>query len=385
MDQHPGWHTLRRSLWPFAPLYGLGVALRNRAFDRGGREIRKLSVPVVSIGNLSVGGTGKTPLVVWLVEQLQGAGHKVGVLARGYGKAPDAALNDEGMLLERRFPGLPQVQDPDRFRGGQRLVGAHRVDVVLLDDGFQHRQLHRDLDIVCMDARRPFADGMLLPAGDLREPRGSLKRAGTVVLTRCDTLGRLDLRQRIEGLLRRIGRPVPVHAAWHRPRDVFSVPSGEVLAVDGLRGQRVVLLAGIARPSTFEATVADLGAEIADRLFFPDHHRFTERDVADAVQLAEDADAVLLTTEKDDVRLPGGADAVPRLVLRVDLEFVGDPLALPDPDRLRALAEGGEEEEDDEDPWADDEDDEDAEEEEGAQPPRDGGPKTGGPREGGPR
>src|SRR5690606_11024693 len=118
--------------------------------------------------------------VVWVCERARALGLVPGVLARGYGRAPGARLNDEGELLAARLPGLPQEQDADRVLAGRRLLARHPVDVVVLDDGFQHRRLERDRDVVCLDAERPFADGRLLPAGDLREPRRALRRADTI-------------------------------------------------------------------------------------------------------------------------------------------------------------------------------------------------------------
>ena len=163
-----GTGVLHAGLWPLSLLYGLVTERRNAAYYRGAAATHRLDVPVVSVGNLTVGGTGKTPLVVWLVERALAAGRRPGVLARGYGRVKGAALHYEGMLLAGRFPGLPQVQDPDRVAGGRRLLARGDVDVVILDDGFQHRRLARDTDLVCVDARAPFANGLLLPAGDLR-------------------------------------------------------------------------------------------------------------------------------------------------------------------------------------------------------------------------
>src|SRR5690606_2019149 len=132
--------------------WAVASVARNAAFDRGLRRARRLPVRVVSIGNLTAGGTGKTPLVVWVCERARALGLVPGVLARGYGRAPGARLNDEGELLAARLPGLPQEQDADRVLAGRRLLARHPVDVVVLDDGFQHRRLERDRDVVCLDA-----------------------------------------------------------------------------------------------------------------------------------------------------------------------------------------------------------------------------------------
>src|SRR5687768_6617186 len=134
-------------------------------FDAGLLRVERAAVPVISVGNLTAGGTGKTRLVHWLVAELRGRGLRPGVLSRGYGRAPGQALNDEGRMLAAAFPGLPQVQEPDRVRGARALVAASGVDVIVMDDGFQHRRLWRDLDVVCLDATSPFGGGACLPAG----------------------------------------------------------------------------------------------------------------------------------------------------------------------------------------------------------------------------
>ena len=321
--------ALRQALWPLALLYGAVAAARNALFSLGWKKVHRLDVPVVSIGNLTVGGTGKTPAVAWLCGLAQEAGRTPGVLARGYGRAPGHALNDEGTLLQRRLPGLLQEQDPDRVAAGARLVAAG-ADFVVLDDGFQHRRLHRDLDVVCLDARLPFGNGHCLPAGELREFRSGLRRAGMVLLTRSDGLSRDQLAQRVLRIRQLSGRrDLGVHACAHAPRDVVSQPDGAVQPVDALRGRRVVLLSAIAKPASFRATVEQLGAEVVGEHVHRDHHRFSAAELDAAVADAAAQDALLLTTEKDDARLAEAA--TPRHVLRVDLAFLDAP---PRPEEL---------------------------------------------------
>jgi len=315
--------VLRQALWPLAVLYGTVAAARNAMFALGWKRVHQLSVPVVSIGNLTVGGTGKTPTVAWLCQLAKQAGRTPGVLARGYGRAEGAELNDEGILLQRRLPWLLQEQDPDRVAAGKRLV-AKGADFVVLDDGFQHRRLHRDLDVVCLDARMPFGNGHCLPAGDLREFRSGLRRAGTVLLTRAHDLDREQLALRVRRIREISGKPtLPVHACTHAPKDCVAQPSGEVRSAASLAGQRVVLLSAIAKPKSFRATVERLGATVVDEVVHRDHHRFTRAEVDAAAKVAADADALLLTTEKDDARLHGFD--VERHVLRIDLQFVDAP------------------------------------------------------------
>ncbi|MBL8735226.1 MAG: tetraacyldisaccharide 4'-kinase [Planctomycetes bacterium] len=318
-----GSHPLRTALWPLGLLYGAVAAVRNWTFDAKLRAVHKLPVPVVSIGNLTVGGTGKTPTTAWLCTLAHARGRRPGVLARGYGRAPGALRNDEGEMLQRRLPFLVQQQDPDRVAAGQRLV-QDGADYIVLDDGLQHRRLHRDRDVVCLDARLPFGNGHCLPAGDLREFRSGLGRADVVLLTRAQGLAPEGLRARVERIRQLAGKDLPIHATEHAPASLVAMPSGEVLPLDALHARPVVLLSAIARPQSFRATVEALGAQVVGEFRHRDHHRFTEAELAAADAAARSAGALLLLTEKDDARL--SACPVPRHVLRIELRFLdGEP------------------------------------------------------------
>lgn len=320
MSAH-GPNPLLQALWPLGLLYGIGMAVRNWTFDARLREVVDLGVPVTSVGNLTVGGTGKTPTVLWLAELAHRHGHRVGVLARGYGRQPGARLNDEGMLLQRRLPWLLQEQDPDRVAAGRRLV-EQGATLILVDDGFQHRRVARSADLVCMDARRPFADGALLPAGMLREFRTGLQRATAILLTRAGSMAEADLADRMAVLRRYANQPkLPVFATHHEPIDVLREPDGAVLPLSCLRGRKVVALCAIARPDALEATLHDLGAERLRTIAYRDHHTFTARELQAADEFARGQDAWLVTTEKDAVRM--GPFAGLRHVLRIGLRFLG--------------------------------------------------------------
>jgi tetraacyldisaccharide 4'-kinase len=290
-------------------LYGAGVMLRDTMFRLGLRKVHRLPVPVISVGNLTVGGTGKTPMVAFLVEQARKLRRKPGVLARGYRREPGAELNDEGKLLRGRFPDLPQVQQPDRVAGGRRLIREHQVDLVILDDGFQHRRLHRDRDLVLVDAAHPFPWG-LLPT-----------RAGGK--TEAEIEGR---RQRLCEIA---GKEIPVLAAVHTPSVVVSMPDEEERGPESLSGQRVLLLSAIARPQSFEDTARELGCEVVGHVRRRDHHHHTAAELGALVQQAEAQSATLLVTEKDEAKLAGMPGR--RCVLRIDLEFL---FAEPSADQL---------------------------------------------------
>lgn len=314
-----GGNPLRQALWPLGLLYGGVAALRNWLFDARLRAVHRLGAPVVSVGNLTVGGTGKTPTVAWLCELARAHGRRPGVLARGYGRAAGASLNDEGTMLQRRFPWLLQEQDPDRVAAGRRLV-AQGADYVVLDDGFQHRRVHRDLDLVCVDAALPFGNGLCLPAGELREFRSGLARAGMVLLTRAGSLSAEQLASRVERIRWLAGPHVAVHAADHVATGFVEAPAGRVLPLAEVQGRACVLLSAIARPASFRASVEAAGGLVVGEFRHRDHHRFTAAEIAAAARAASTAGAWLVTTEKDDARLP--AEGVVRHVLRIELRFL---------------------------------------------------------------
>jgi len=302
---------------------------RNRLYDHGWLPSRRLSLPIVSVGNLTVGGTGKTPMVAFLAKALAERGFRPGVVSRGY-KAEEhtpetseesVRLNDEGQLLARSVPGLLQVQDPDRALGAIQLE-QQGADVVILDDGFQHRRLARDLDLVLVDATRPWglpatepggaAVRSHLPRGLLREGLDSLARASAVVLTRCDAVS-TDRLAELEAELEAAAPGVPRLLAAHRPSDLRR--SEERLGVETLRGREVVLVSGIGNPQAFEVTARELGARVVEVRAFPDHHAFEAGDLA-ALPMGAEA----LVTAKDAVKLE--RLGVTCLVLEVELELV---------------------------------------------------------------
>jgi tetraacyldisaccharide 4'-kinase len=304
-------------VWPALGRGGLrvlswGWALATRArralFAAGLRKTRRLSVPVLCVGNIAAGGTGKTPFVIWLVRRLRDAGRTPGVLARGYGAraAGRDGLNDEGAVLaEALGADLPQGQGGDRFRVGSRLLADNpQVDVLVLDDGFQHLALGRDLDIVLLDATRPFGFGHLLPRGLLRERPQALRRAGAVVITRAervDAAALAALEERVRALT-----AAPIAVARTRPaRDG---------AEEGLRGARVLACSGIGNPEAFEGTLADLGAEVVARRVLPDHGVLPAGGWPDLLAEASAAGAECIAiTRKDAVkyeRLPSGVTVV---------------------------------------------------------------------------
>ncbi len=309
--------------------YRLGVATRNLAFDRGWTPVHRASVPVVSIGNITLGGTGKTPMVEWVCRHYRDRGLRVAILSRGYGSA--GGLNDEGLVLDANLPDVPHLQAADRVANARIAVEELESEILVLDDGFQHRRLARDLDVVLLDALEPFGHGRIFPRGLLREPISSLRRAGVVVLSRADLVPpdrRAAIRERAE---RGAGRRLPWAEARHAPRDLIDT-EGRSIGLEALGDSGpVVAFCGLGNPEGFRRTLAGLGVEPAGFRSLSDHHDYTAADVADLSAWARERGAALaLTTQKDLVKLRTVAiGGVPLQALRIGLELLegGDRLA----------------------------------------------------------
>ena len=310
----------RYLLLPLAPVYRGAVAVRRAAYRRGWMRRTRLAVPVISIGNLTFGGTGKTPTVISLARDLVRMGRRPAVLTRGYKRLDDGQVvvvgpdpkqtavevGDEPLEMARRLPGVPVIVDADRARGGaeaQRL-GA---DVVLLDDGFQHLRLERDLDLVLIDAGDPWGGSRLPPLGRLREPVTALKRADAVLITKAPGEWRL-LAAEIEGVVDRVAPRLQVFISRMRPSRVL-VPEEGWLGPEVLTGRRVMAFAALGRPEGFADTLAEAGAEIVATRWFPDHHVYTDQELCEVVDQAAAASAIPVTTAKDAVKLPSDTSA----------------------------------------------------------------------------
>jgi tetraacyldisaccharide 4'-kinase len=321
--------------------YGGLVRARNAGYDRGLLRGERLPCRVVCVGNLSVGGTGKTPTVLALAGAATGAGLRVCVVLRGYGRRGRGVrlvsdgqrvllgwreAGDEAVLLAERLPGVPVVVGEDRVAAGRLAVERFEPRAIFLDDGFQHRRLHRDADLVLLDCTDPFGDG-LLPRGRLREPVTGLRRADAILLTRWDCGGDP------EGLRRRVAAVAPgrpVGGAVLRPVRVRDLTAQRDRPLADLRGVRVFAVSGIGNPDSFHRTVRGVGAVLAGCLVYPDHHVFSEEDRRRMGEAARRCQADwIVTTGKDAVRLePGLPEGRPVAVLEVVLEIVEGARAL---------------------------------------------------------
>ena len=293
------WRWLLLPAWlVFRPL----VIIRNLLFDLGWRRPQRLPVPVWSVGNLTAGGTGKTPLTRHLARWAIAHGLRPAIISRGYRAAPDGS-NDEARTVSE----CPVVCDADRVAGGRRAI-ADGATCLILDDGFQHRRLHRDLDLVLIDATRPWGAedplaGMTLPLGYLREGCGALRRADVLVITRSDLIAteRLELLQEQLRSGRGQQRPL-IRVADFRPR-LGLAGSERSAGVESLVGQPVVLVSGLGNPLGFERAAAHHGWAVCESLRYPDHHHYDLSDVAYIRAVAARHTATVVTTGKDAVKL----------------------------------------------------------------------------------
>src|SRR5579859_6625165 len=302
---------------PLAAGFRMGVALRTAAYRRGWLATRRLNRPVVSVGNLSVGGTGKTPFVAFLAERLLAHGLKPGILTRGYGRrngadliaidpgsgrAPDPReVGDEPALLARKLPQVPIIVCADRYRGGRLAEDKFKVDVHILDDGFQHFALARDVDIVLLDVTQQLSDRELLPAGRLREPLSALTRAQCVVLTRSELADPGPTEERV----RKINSKAGIFHCSTKLQGVMDIFNGKISALQAVIDGPVYAFCGIGNPAAFFADLGQWGFSVAARAEFPDHHVYTPDEITRLVANARKAGAkFLLTTEKDALNFP---------------------------------------------------------------------------------
>jgi len=337
-----------------AAVYQGAVALRNAAYDRGWTAQAKLPCRVVSVGNLTVGGTGKTTCVEFVAKKLRAMGKHVAVLSRGYGGSrrdywlkaesghlllngePVAAadgLADEPQLLARRLEGVPVLVGPRRDRTGRLAAAQFGADTVILDDGFQHRRVARDCDIVLIHARMPFGGWAVLPRGPMREPLSALLRAHVIIVTKADealaTLGALEER------LRSLNPGAALLTAVHEPWVLQDAMTEQTLDLSRLAGLRVGLVSSIGDPDGFEATVLRLHATVAWHRAFPDHHRYHAADWAALCRReAGMRPEAIVTTEKDWLRLKSvsanGQLDVPLWVVGVRLHILTGEALLDD-------------------------------------------------------
>ncbi len=307
-------------------IYGAAVSLRSLLYRAGILRSRRLKARVVSIGNLTVGGTGKTPAVLLAAATLKKHGTSIAILSRGYGgkgsgqdvttllddrEVPSAQeCGDEPWMMHQTLmgQGIPILVAKNRSQAGELAVTFYHSEVIILDDGFQHLKLDRDLDIVLVNALQPFGDGHLLPLGFLREPRRALHRAGLIVLTHSDRAHKSRL-ESIEAEIKEINPRAPIVHASHKADFLMDLKTGKKSPPAELAGRKIVSFCGIAEPESFEASLLELDAKIAQKWRYPDHHPYAPREIKSLQHIRDGMPVV--TTLKDFTRFPPGwADAL---------------------------------------------------------------------------
>lgn len=326
-------------LLPLSLFYQAGVQIRNRLYDNGILESQTVETPVISVGNISVGGTGKTPHVIFLVERLKSLmGQrkiKTAVITRGYKGAARGThvvsdgrkvistpyfAGDEPVLIAESLPGTVVIKDKNRTRGARYAIDEAKSGILVLDDGFQHRRLNRDLDIVLLDAENPLGNRRTLPAGFLREPVSALSRADIVVLSKAVGT-EAQLAERAERLAELISKPVVVTSMV--PKCWRLCHKAELHWVEEVKGKRVLAFAGIAKPKSFFDMVESIGAEIAATLPLPDHCNYQKKylDLIGSHFVTSRAEWIV-TTGKDAVKLPGILSLLPIYYLDIGIEVM---------------------------------------------------------------
>lgn len=345
-DRGVGATLLRGALTPLSYLHRAGLEAYLLPYRTGVRKRFRITsardgspIPTIAIGNLSSGGTGKTPMAALVAGRLRDEGRRVVLLSRGHRGSGESEgqprivsdgermllspeeAGDEPALLARLLPGVPVIIGRDRRKSGQLAADRFAPEVIVLDDALQFWQLHRDLDIVLLDARRPFDNGYVLPRGLLREPPSHLSRAGIVVLTRADRVTAQELAA-TKAQVRRLAPRADVFTAAHAPLGWVRASDSELLPLDTMRGKAVAAFAGIAEPESFRGTIEAVGAQVGLFVGFGDHHHYTDRNDLLPLANAPSCDAAV-TTEKDLVKVaplwPAGGDAVPLYALRIGM------------------------------------------------------------------
>ncbi|MBW8036327.1 MAG: tetraacyldisaccharide 4'-kinase [Planctomycetes bacterium] len=302
--------------------YAVGVSLRNIAYDIGLLRTYKPGAGVISVGNITAGGTGKTPLVIWFSKYLAQKGASCAILTRGY-KAQPGKLTDEPAILAKSCPAAQVVINVDRVAAAKKVIGEGSIDVFIMDDGFQHRRLGRDVDIIAVDATCPFGFGRLLPAGLLREPVKSIKRADMVIITRSDQVDDSAIAE-IEETIKKIAPQVPVAKSICCHPGAIAM-KGHRLTMNELRRGKVFAFCGIGNPEAFVGQLGRCGMTLVGSKSYNDHHDYNVRDIADIYEEAKYLGAnIILTTQKDWVKaalLIKGFEDIRFAYLELELEF----------------------------------------------------------------
>lgn len=288
--------------------YSAVLKTRNVFYENHFIKSIKLPVKVFSVGNITTGGTGKTPLVEFMAKTLHQSGRKVAILSRGYGgnnlsQKENSHVNDETLALRENLQEVLILSGKDRVRNGEKAVRDHGVDCIILDDGFQHFKLKRDLDIVVIDSLNPFGGEHLIPRGSLREPLKNLRRADIFIISHCDQSCEKTINS-IYKKLNQLNAHAPVCESIHKPVHIENITDGSILKTDWLKGKRIYGLSAIGNPESFTSTLKWLGANLIKHRVFSDHHDYTQTEIDHVISdaLSLDTEAIVVT-QKDMVKL----------------------------------------------------------------------------------
>ncbi len=346
------WVGVQKKLWedrgllfklllPCSLVYERMVRYRLLKSYRSKKLRKKVPARVISVGNIVAGGTGKTPMVKWLCERLVNNGRSVCVVSRGYGRksAKDDVIvlskdnssvswtdvGDEPYMLSSQLKDVPILVGRNRFYCAREAVKRFNPDVIIMDDGFQHLALERDVDLVLLDCKTPFDNGYLIPLGRMREPVSHLVRADAFILTRVPDK---STGKRTEILLKSIFSDIPVFQTYHRATCVRNLKTGDQYEIDFLKGKRIMAFSGIGNPDAFTGILKECGALLAECVSFPDHYCYSKKDLDRLLETAEkNGVEAVITTEKDVVRLPCNLSNVENLFsLLIEVEFSGEAL-----------------------------------------------------------
>jgi tetraacyldisaccharide 4'-kinase len=309
----------RALLYVPAKLYELAVRARILAYKLGLLKTRCLNVPVISVGNLTVGGTGKTPCVAFIASMLRDAGHQVAILSRGYRRQTSGCVEvsdgkqilcspaesgDEPFLLAQTCPGVRVVVDQDRYAAGRWLESQAQISIFVLDDAYQHLMLKRDLNLLLIDATEPLKQSAMVPFGRLREPLAELRRADAFIITRSDQ--KFDRSELVETIEKHSQPNAPIFFAHHEMTGLRRLGGeGSINLLSEFAGKKIAAVSGIAKPDRFNDDLKKAGMHIALRRDFPDHHRYSTDELAEIIGSAQTAKAeAIIVTEKDAANLP---------------------------------------------------------------------------------
>ncbi|OGW00607.1 MAG: tetraacyldisaccharide 4'-kinase [Nitrospinae bacterium RIFCSPLOWO2_01_FULL_39_10] len=309
-------------------IYGFGHFLRLTFYRTGILKTKTLPVPVISIGNLTAGGTGKTPAVIMIAEFLEGMGKKVAVLSRGYKGKAEGEINvvsdgnnvfmnplqsgDEPYMMAARLKGIPVITGSDRYKTGKYAIEKFGTEVILLDDGYQHVQLNRNLNILLLDSNSPFGNGYILPRGTLREPPSYINRSDVIILTK-DKGQKSEVRS----------QKSEVCKSRYVSESFIDMNNNKTIALDEAKGKKIFAFCGIASPDSFKNSLKEAVIDIKGFVSFEDHYQFSRDDIDSLISKAKETGSeILITTEKDAVRLKGFEPiSFPIWILKIRMEI----------------------------------------------------------------